>query len=145
MNPVMRGAMRTANRLAVRLYRWSGGRIGGRGADRVPVLLLTVPGRRTGRPRTTPVGYFEDGGGYLVVGSGGGMPSDPQWFKNLRVSHEADVEMGRRSFTASVLELTGDERDSAFQGVVVARSPRFARYETKSGRRMPVARLTPLA
>jgi deazaflavin-dependent oxidoreductase (nitroreductase family) len=145
MNPVMRGAMRTGNRVGVRLYRWSGGRIGGRGADRVPVLLLTVPGRRTGRPRTTPVGYFEDGGGYLVVGSGGGMPSDPQWFKNLRVSPDADVEIARRSFSVQVSELKGDERDRAFTDVVVARSPRFAKYETKSGRRMPVARLVPRA
>lgn len=136
--------MRTGNRLGVRLYRWSGGRVGGRGADRVPVLLLTVPGRKTGRPRTTPVGYFEDGGSYLVVGSGGGMPDDPQWFKNLRATTSADVEIGRTRLTTSVTELAGDARDRAFTDVVLSRSPRFAKYETKSGRRMPVARLTPL-
>jgi F420H(2)-dependent quinone reductase len=28
------------------------------------VLLLTVPGRKTGTPHTTPVSYFEDEGGY---------------------------------------------------------------------------------
>ncbi len=145
MNPVMRGAMRTGNRVNVQLYRWSGGRIGGRVGEGVHVLLLTVPGRRTGHARTTPVGYFEDGGGYLVVGSGGGMPSEPQWFRNLRASTDADVEIGRRSFTAHVTVLNGDERDRAFTDVVVARSPRFAKYETKSGRRMPVARLVPRA
>lgn len=143
MNPVMRGAMRAGNRLGVRLYRWSGGRVGGRGADKVPVLLLTVRGRKSGQPRTTPVGYFEDAGGYLVVGSGGGMPDDPQWFKNLRATGTADVEIGRKAFTASVTVLSGDDRDRAFTDVVLARSPRFANYETKSGRRMPVARLTP--
>jgi deazaflavin-dependent oxidoreductase (nitroreductase family) len=143
MNPVMRGAMRTGNRMGVRVYRWTGGRVGGRGADRIPVMLVTVPGRKSGLPRTTPVGYFEDAGSYLVVGSGGGMPDDPQWFKNLRATTSADVEIGRKLFTASVTELTGAERDRAFADVVVARSPRFANYETKSGRRMPVARLTP--
>jgi deazaflavin-dependent oxidoreductase (nitroreductase family) len=140
----MRRLMRTANHVGVWVYRRSGGRIGGKGADAVPVLLLTVPGRRSGQPRTTPVGYFQDGGDYLVVGSGGGMPQDPDWFRNLRAASTAEVEIGRRSFTASVRELRDDERDRAFADVVLARSPRFAKYETKSGRRMPVARLTPL-
>jgi deazaflavin-dependent oxidoreductase (nitroreductase family) len=145
MNTVMRRAMRLGNKLGVSLYRRTGGRVGGRGADKVPVLLVTVPGRRSGRLRTTPVGYFEADGGYFVVGSGGGMPQDPDWFKNLRATQTADIEIGRRSFTAAVSELTGAERDRVFRDVVVARSPRFAGYETKSGRRMPVARLVPRA
>jgi deazaflavin-dependent oxidoreductase (nitroreductase family) len=146
MNTVTRHMMRLGNRMGVSLYRRSGGRVGGRGADRVPVLLLTVPGRRSGRLRTTPVGYFDDhDGGYLVVGSGGGMAHDPDWFRNLRAAPTADVEMGRKSFSASVTELTGEQRDRAFSDVVVARSPRFARYEKKSGRAMPVARLVPRA
>ena len=144
MNPVMRWMWRMGNRMGVSMYRRSGGRLNGRGADKIPVLLLTVPGRRSGQLRTTPVGYFEDGGGYLVVGAGGGMPHDPDWFKNLRAASTADVEIGRRSFTASVAELTGGERGRAFRDIVVARSPRFANYEGKSGRRMPVARLTPM-
>src|SRR4029453_10330858 len=100
MNPMMRRLMRTGNRVGVWVYRRSGGRIGGRAVDRVPVLLLTVPGRRSGQLRTTPLGYFEDGGGYLVVGSGGGMPDDPDWFKNLRAAPTAEVEIGRGTFTA---------------------------------------------
>jgi deazaflavin-dependent oxidoreductase (nitroreductase family) len=144
MNSAMHWLQRNSNHMGVAMYRRSGGRIGGRAAGGVHVLLLTVPGRRTRRPRTTPVGFFEDGDGYLVVGSGGGSPRDPDWFRNLRATSTAEVEIGRRSFTASVAELTGGERDRAFTDVVVARSPRFARYETKSGRRMPVARLTPL-
>ena len=144
MNTAMRRLMRTGNHVGVSLYRRSGGRIGGKGGDDIPVLLLTVPGRRTGQPRTTPVGFFEDGDGYLVVGSGGGMPQDPDWFKNLRATSTAEVEIGRRSFTADVVELKGQDRDQAFANVVLARSPRFAKYETKSGRQMPVARLTPL-
>lgn len=145
MNPMMRRLMRTGNRVGVWVYRRSGGRIGGRAADRVPVLLLTVPGRRSGRLRTTPLGYFEDGGGYLVVGSGGGMPEDPDWFKNLRAAPTAEVEIGRGTFTAEVSELTGDERDRAFHDVVLARAPSFGKYETKSGRKMPLARLVPRA
>src|SRR5262249_28581512 len=39
------------------LYRRTNGRVGGRGMGRVP-LLLTVSGRKTGTPRTVPVGYL---------------------------------------------------------------------------------------
>lgn len=50
------------------LYRRSGGRIGG-SAKGVDVLLLTVAGRRTGKPHTVPVAYLEHGDGYLVTAS----------------------------------------------------------------------------
>ncbi len=64
----MRRAMRAVNALAVSLYRRSGGRIGG-SAKGVDVLLLTVAGRRTGKPHTVPVAYLEHGDGYLVTAS----------------------------------------------------------------------------
>ena len=47
------------------LYRATGGRLMGtvRG---MPVLLLTVRGRKTGAKHTAPVVYLEDDGTYLV-------------------------------------------------------------------------------
>ena len=78
MNQVMKRAMRAANTAAVWLYRRSGGRIGGT-AKGTHVLLLTVAGRRTGRPFTVPVSYFKHGSDYVVTGSAGGAKHDPQW------------------------------------------------------------------
>src|SRR5689334_21713959 len=75
--------MRSMGALNVWLYRASGGRVMGR-VRGYPVLLLTVAGRRTGVEHPTPVGYFEDNGRYVVTGSAGGSPSEPQWFRNLR-------------------------------------------------------------
>ncbi len=89
--PVMKKVMRTANALIVSLYRRSSGRIG-RTAKGTSVLLLTVPGRKTGTPHTVAVSYFEHNGGYLVTGSGGGMKSEPQWVRNLRVTPKAQIE-----------------------------------------------------
>lgn len=142
MNPVMKTVMRTASKGAVFAYRRSGGRIGGK-AQGTPVLLLTVRGRRTRTPRTSAVAYFEHEGGYVVVGSAGGMPEDPQWFRNLRKADRADIEVGRTRHEVTVRELTGEERDRVWRDVVLARAPGFAKYETKSGRTMPLALLTP--
>lgn len=144
MNPVMRTVMRTANKAGVGVYKATGGRVGGKGSGGVPVLLLTVAGRKTGQPHTTPVGYFDHDGGYLVVGSAGGLPQDPQWFRNLRASSGAKVQRGRTTEAVAVRELTGAERDAAWTDVVVVRCPPFAKYEHKTSRTIPLALLTPL-
>lgn len=70
--------MAAVNRLAAWVYRRTKGRVGG-SAKGVPVLLITVPGRKTGVPRSVPVAFFEHGDGYLVAGSAGGGKADPQW------------------------------------------------------------------
>ncbi|WP_129337555.1 nitroreductase/quinone reductase family protein [Cellulomonas endophytica] len=136
----MRGAMA----LAVRLYRWSGGRVGGTAKGGTPVLLLTVAGRSTGVPRTTPVSWFEHEGGYLVVGSGGGSADEPQWFRNLRAAPRAHVEVRSEHQDVTVRVLPPDERDRAWSQVVVARSPGFGDYAAKAGRPIPLAHLVPV-
>ena len=144
MNPVAKTVMRGASRLAVAVYKASGGRVGGKGSGGVPVLLLTVAGRKTGQPHTTAVGYFEHEGGYLVVGSAGGLPNDPQWFRNLRAAAEAEVQVGRRVTRVTIRELKAEERDVAWREVVLVKCPPFGKYETKTTRTMPIALLTPV-
>ena len=86
MNAAVKRFMRAGNGLAVFLYRRSNGRIGGAAGGGTRVLLLTVPGRKSGTPHTTPVSYFEDEGGYVVAGTAAGRKQDPQWFRNLRAA-----------------------------------------------------------
>src|SRR2546430_932678 len=93
MAGVQKQAMRAMGALNNRLYRASGGRVMGK-VRGVPVLLLTVAGRKTGAAHTTPVAYFEDNGRFVVTGSAGGSPSDPQWFQNLRHADRAVIEVG---------------------------------------------------
>ena len=141
--PVLTRIAGTANRLAVAVYRRSGGRIGGKARGGTPVLLLTVPGRKTGAPRTTPVSYFQHEDGYLVAATAGGSKRDPQWFRNLRATPRAHVEVGTRHVDVEVRVLSGEERDGAWRDVVLARAPSFAHYEEKSRRVIPLAVLTP--
>ena len=60
----------------------------------LPILLLTVTGRRSGKAFTTPVVYLEHDGGYAVCASAGGQAEEPQWFKNLRAAPQARNEHG---------------------------------------------------
>jgi|RhiMethySRZTD1v2_1073278.scaffolds.fasta_scaffold07546_5 deazaflavin-dependent oxidoreductase (nitroreductase family) len=136
--PVLKMLMRRANRVAVALYRRSSGRIGGT-AKGLPVMLLTVPGRSSGLPRATPVAFLEHDGGYLVAGTGGGAKTEPQWFRNLRATPRAHIQLGDRQYTVAVRVPDRTERDRLWQEVVLAREPLFARYEHRSGRVIPVA------
>ncbi len=142
MNRVTRALWRTGNRVGVGLYRITKGKVGSKARGGSRVFILTVNGRKSGRSFSVPVAYFDRGDGWLVVGSAGGMPEDPQWFKNLRATDHAMVELGDRRLDVGVRVLTGSERDEAF-AQVVAENPGFSQYERKSGRTMPVALLTP--
>lgn len=142
MNWALKRAMRAANTTAVWLYRRSGGRIGGT-ANGVQVLLLTVAGRKTGRPFTVPVAYLRHEGGYVVTGSAGGTKHDPQWIHNLRAAGQAEVQIGRDRVAVDGHVTSGPARDQLWKNVVLAQAPIFAKYQQKSGRVIPVATLAP--
>ena len=68
-----------------------------------PLLLLTLPGRRSGALRTVPVVYFDYKGGYLVVGTGmGGPKTTPQWFWNLQAAGQARIREREHEVEAQV-------------------------------------------
>jgi deazaflavin-dependent oxidoreductase (nitroreductase family) len=138
---VQRSLMRAVGRISVALYRVSGGRIGGRVMG-LPVLLLTVAGRRTGVARTTPVSYLPDGDRYVVTGSGGGSVTEPQWFRNLRAASVAQIEVGSRKLTVSVSIADGPDRDALWQ-TLLAQTSNFAKYQAKVERQIPMAVLAP--
>lgn len=129
------------NRAASWLYRRTSGRVGG-SAKGIPVLLLTVPGRMTGIPRTVPVAYFEHDNGYLITASAGGEKADPQWIHNLRAARQAQIHVGEHQYDVDARITDGAERQELWKSVVLERAPSFAKYEEKSGREIPIAHLT---
>jgi F420H(2)-dependent quinone reductase len=123
------------------LYRASGGRLMGKMRG-MPVLLITVPGRKTGEPHTTPVLYFDDDGKFVVTGSGAGSAREPQWFKNLRRTDQAEIEIGRSRTPVNVTITSDEERGILWQRLLL-RAPFFADYQRKIERQIPMAILTP--
>lgn len=70
-----------------------------------PDVLLTVRGRRSGRPRTTPVTLCEYGGRRGFISPFG----ETNWARNLRVAGTATIRFGRRSEAIRAVELDHDE------------------------------------
>jgi deazaflavin-dependent oxidoreductase (nitroreductase family) len=107
------------------------------------VLSLTTLGAKSGQERRTTVVCFPDrDDALLIVASAGGAEQHPAWFFNLaRHPESVWVEVGGRRYQARPATLEGAERDSAWQRII-AQSPSFAGYETKTDRQIPVIRLT---
>jgi deazaflavin-dependent oxidoreductase (nitroreductase family) len=138
-------AMATVN---VWLYRRTGGRVGGTwriGAgfrNPVPICLLEHRGRKTGRLRTTPLVYLEDGDRVIVVASQAGRPEHPMWYLNLLADPDVTVQVGRtrRPMRARVAE--ADERASLWPRLVDLYAD-YASYQSWTERVIPVIVLEP--
>lgn len=129
---------RIGNRMGVWLYRTTDGRLSSGRRD-VHVLMITVPGRCSGEPRSTCVRFLVGPDGPVVWGTGAGSTRDPDWFRNLRAADVADVQIGRDHFQVRPRELVGVAREDMWRGTVLAEAPEVARYARKAGRVIPVA------
>jgi deazaflavin-dependent oxidoreductase (nitroreductase family) len=66
-----------------------------------PTYLLTVPGRRTGRPLSTPVTLVEEGGDRWLVAPYG----EVAWVRNVRAAGRITLTRGRHAETVPIREL----------------------------------------
>ncbi len=95
-----------------------------------PMLLLTVTGRKSGLPRTTPLVYLPDGEALLVVGSNFGQERHPAWALNLSANNEAAISIRGEQFHVVAQELEGDARERAWNLFAALAKP----YEAYGGR-----------
>jgi deazaflavin-dependent oxidoreductase (nitroreductase family) len=138
-NPITAADVNDFNRQLIDEFRANGGKLSG-GFGRVPMLLLTTTGRKSGRKHTTPLAYQPDGDDIYVFGSFAGGPKHPAWYHNLVANPDVTIEVGPDTFDATAVVLTGDERDRVFERQKKD-IPNFADYETKTTRVIPVIRL----
>ncbi len=93
-NPRPPRFLKAMNKLVVALQKL--------GVPTGPSMVLTVPGRKSGQPRSTPMTPFDhDGGLYTVAGYPGA-----DWAANARAAGRGTLTRGRRSRTVSIVELS---------------------------------------
>ncbi|GIG22976.1 hypothetical protein Cch01nite_37000 [Cellulomonas chitinilytica] len=110
------------------------------------LLVLTTIGARSGAERSTPVrGFARPDGTWVVVASAGGGARNPAWYHNLAAHpDEVRVEAAGRVVPVTARQLHGAARDEAWAAVTAA-ADRFAAYQTKTDRELPVIQLSPRA
>jgi deazaflavin-dependent oxidoreductase (nitroreductase family) len=134
MKPFVR-AMSAANRFVFRLTR---GRVGGRFAGGAPVGLLTTTGRRSGRRRTTPLIFLEDGPRIVLVASLGGMPKHPVWYLNLSANPEVEFQAPRAPARRRRARTASDAEKKALWPRLCAIYPPYDDYQKRTEREIPV-------
>ena len=76
--------------------------------------LVTICGRKSGQPRTTPVAIIETGGRRWVWAPWG----EVNWVRNLRAAGRATIEVRRQSEDVTATELSPAERFVFFRDVL---------------------------
>jgi deazaflavin-dependent oxidoreductase (nitroreductase family) len=128
------------------LNTWAAKRIrkGGKFMSQMNGLVLTTVGRKSGVARSTPVGWFPgEDGSWLIVASAAGAPKNPAWYYNI-VAHpdKVRIELSGRTVDVVAEQLHGAEREHAWREITSAAS-RFAQYQDKTDRELPIIRLIP--
>jgi deazaflavin-dependent oxidoreductase (nitroreductase family) len=124
-------------RTHVAAYRLTGGRVGHRVTGGAPVLLLDHVGRRSGRKRTNPLLYIEDGDNLVIVASKGGSHRHPAWWLNLRDSPRTMVQVGGRRREVIARQADPDEKARLWPRLVEV-WPDYEAYQRRTSREIPV-------
>ena len=138
----MKKLFRSMLAVFVFLYRVTRGRFGGQ-VQGLHVLLLTTVGRRTGKPRTTPLGYFMDDGSYVITASNAGFDTNPGWFHNLRANPHVMIEVKDQRIEAEAKVAEPKKRSTLWEHLI-SLAPGYANYPKKTSREIPIVVLHPI-
>jgi len=136
-------ALKTMNTIHKIVLKASFGKLGW-SAGSMPVLELTTTGRKTGQQRTLMLtSPLQQGDTIVVVASRGGDDQHPAWFLNLQANPDVEVAYkggARKPMTAHVA--TAEERAELWPKVI-ANQKRYAEYQAKTEREIPLVLLSP--
>ena len=127
------------------VYQATNGWIGHRMPGVPPSLLLHSVGAKTGAARTNGLTYAEDGDKYLIVASNAGAKRYPAWYHNVKAHPDVEINVGPRRFpvTARIVGPGDADYDRLWRIVNKNNRDRYAAYQKKTSRPIPVVVLTP--
>lgn len=108
----------------------------------LPNLTLTVRGRKSGLPRSTPLLAVPRGDAWLIAGSNFGGPKQPVWVVNLEANPDAQITVKGRARDVVARRLEGEEREAAWAHMRTV-WPNYDKYAERTERQIKVFELTP--
>lgn len=103
----------------------------------IPVIIITMLGRTSGKVRKIALMRVEHDGEYALVASYGGAPANPVWYDNMVAHSVVMIQDGPTPHEYEVREVDGDERAVWWDRSVAVFSP-YAEYQQKTDRVIPV-------
>jgi deazaflavin-dependent oxidoreductase (nitroreductase family) len=127
------------NKRLIASFRANGGRVPGE-LSHVPLILITMTGRKSGDKRTVPLAYVEMEDRLFIIASRGGGKEHPLWYGNILADPNVTVEIRSDIYLARATPLPEEERDRIF-GLIADVNPTFADYQSRTSRKIPVVEL----
>ena len=124
------------NKQTIKEFRANDGVVGGP-FEGFTLLLLHHVGAKSGTERISPLVYRNDGDAWVVFGTKGGAPTNPDWYYNLLANPATTVEIGTKTHSVTARVTEGTERTRIWEEAKTE-IPTFAEYEARSGRDIPV-------
>ena len=103
----------------------------------LPIVVMTMRGRKSGKLRKQPVMRVEHDGEYALVASVGGAPNNPSWYGNLIADPVLMIQDGSERHDYVAREVEGEERELWWERAVAA-FPNYAEYQERTERVIPV-------
>jgi F420H(2)-dependent quinone reductase len=129
----------------VELYEKSGGTQGTTLRDTgLPVIIVTHKGNKTGAIRKTPLMRVKDGANYVLIGSQGGAPKNPEWVYNLRADPNLELRDRTEVFSMRAREVEDADERARLWKLAVQAFPPYDEYQAKTSRQIPVFVAEPL-
>jgi F420H(2)-dependent quinone reductase len=126
------------------VYRATHGLVGHRFPGGPPMLLLDHVGAKSGRSRTSPLVYVEDGEDIVLVASKGGHPRNPGWFHNLLAHPDVRIQIGSQHRDVRARIATDAERPRLWKKAVATYGG-YGGYQERTDRQIPLVVLEPRA
>lgn len=135
-------AMNAFHRIVIKI---TGGRVGWAAQD-MPVLELTTKGRKSGQPRTVMLtSPLQEGAVLIVVASRAGDDRPPAWLLNLRDNPDVEVALGGRPAEPMRARVASPAERERLWPLVIADHKRYAGYQAKTSREIPLVLLEPVS
>ena len=134
--------MRSFLSLFVWLYQRTNGKFGGK-VQGLPVLLLTTTGRKTGKKRVTPLGYFKHDGNYVITASFAAFGAMPGWFYNLKSNPDVTLQIEDKQLTAMAEPANPTLRQKLWERLIEL-APNYRAYQQRTITEIPIVLLRPV-
>ena len=123
------------------VFRATGGRFILLGPAAVPMVAITMEGRKSGQPRTVQLACLEHDDAWYVVASAMGQERHPAWRYNLEANPDVELQMRGERFAARAEVLSEVEKEEVWDEIREA-IPQMRVYEKRTDRNIRVFRLS---
>ncbi len=104
----------------------------------LPVVIITMRGRKSGAIRKAPVMRVVDGKNYILVASKGGAPTNPHWYYNLKDDPNVMIRDKDEIHAMRVREVTDPEERARLWQIAVKAFPPYQEYQDHTQRTIPL-------